>query len=98
MSRRKVDRSKVIEAVESGRLSREVMEEYGLGNSENHNHSGRKGGQGQFTSPPLGDVKVGKRGSLVLPRSLVEALGYDDQATFVARKTKVGFLLKPSSE
>jgi hypothetical protein len=91
--RRKVDASKVLEAVESGRLSRDVLDGYGLDKQSprNNQHSVNK----NDITGPLGDVTVSKRGSLVLPKSLVEKLGLRTSDSFIARKTKAGIILKP---
>ena len=100
--RRKVDASKVIEAVESGRMSRDVMDSYGLEKpqSETGRRRGRKrrgeGGPAVVTTVSLGDVTISKRGSLVLPKTMLDELGYGLENVFVARRTKVGILLKPA--
>ena len=99
--RRKIDATKVFEAVESGRLSKDVMDSYGLEKpapSPGRRKGGAKGGEGSATpgaSGILADVTISKRGSLVLPKALVEELGYKLDDTFVARRTKVGIILKP---
>jgi hypothetical protein len=48
------------------------------------------------TTLSVGDVTIGKRGSLVLPKTLLDELGYGLEEVFVARRTKVGILLKPA--
>ncbi|MEW5721631.1 MAG: hypothetical protein AB1896_00885 [Thermodesulfobacteriota bacterium] len=100
--RRKVDASKVIEAVESGRLSKDVMDSFGLEKpSPAYSRRGRRGrrgrgaGTGAVITESLGDITISKRGSLVLPKALVEELGFGLDDVFVARKTKAGLLLKP---
>jgi bifunctional DNA-binding transcriptional regulator/antitoxin component of YhaV-PrlF toxin-antitoxin module len=49
---------------------------------------------------PAGGVKkevtVSKRGSLILPKELIEELGFEVKDLFLARKTKAGILLKPT--
>ena len=52
------------------------------------------GGRGGATSAPSNEVKVGKRGSLIIPKGMVESLGLAIGDTFVARKTKAGISLK----
>ncbi len=99
--RRKIDATKVIEAVESGRLSQSVMDSYGL--EKPTSPSGRRRGGAKRggdsvtvgTSSVLADVTISKRGSLVLPKALVEELGFKFDDAFVARRTKVGIILKP---
>ena len=46
-------------------------------------------------SEVLADLTISKRGSLALPKALVEELGFQVDDTFVVRKTKAGFILKP---
>ena len=94
-TRRKVDASKVVEAVESGRLSKTVMDGYGLGKREaGKSKRERKGRQGvEITT--RGEVTISKHGSLSLSKDLVQELGFKVDDLFVVRKTKAGILLKP---
>ena len=98
--RRKVDSSKVIEAVKAGRLSKNVMNDYGLDkNPEDGKKRGRRRGRGQAVETrDYGDVLVSKRGSLSLPKTLIEELGFKEDDTFVVRRTKAGMILKPVSD
>lgn len=98
--RRKVDASKVIEAVESGRLSRKVMDSYGLEKPAPPGRGSRSGRRGRPVSTGakegnLGEVTINKRGSLVLPKSLVEKLGLLEEDLLMIRRTKSGLLIKP---
>ena len=98
MGRKRIDASKVFEAVESGQLSKEVIDSFGLRKSL-PTPGRRRRGHGNDDKPvvtvTLGEITITKRGSLVLPRELVVRLGYSEDDTFVARKTKAGLLLKP---
>jgi hypothetical protein len=40
------------------------------------------------------EVSVSKRGSLVMPKELIEELGFKEKDLFVTRKTKAGISLK----
>ena len=40
------------------------------------------------------EVSVSKRGSLVIPKELIEELGFKEKDLFVTRKTKAGISLK----
>lgn len=103
--RRKVDASIVIEAVKSGRLSKDTMDSYGLEKPSRKSH-GRGAGtrkarrrRDEVLLDEQGpdwfrDVKVNKRGSLVLPRTLLEEMGFDLEDTFIIRKTKAGISLR----
>ena len=59
--------------------------------------SGRRGrpASAEPKEVSLGEITVNKRGSLVLPRSLVEQLGVGAEDLFMIRRTKSGMLLKP---
>ena len=97
--RRRVDASKVIEAVESGRLSQNVMDSYGLEKPAPPGHKAKTGRRGRpaSTDPKetsYGEVTVNKRGSLVLPKSVVDQLELGEDDLFVVRRTKSGLLLK----
>ena len=100
--RRRVDASKLIEAVESGRLKKDIMDLYGVeAPSKKSKVSGlrrRRGRQSDGTLDvgffPNVELRITKRGSLVLPRSLIEELGYEQGDEFIARKTKVGISLR----
>ena len=99
--RRKVDASRVIEAVESGRLSKDVMDGFGVEKPSNIRGRRRRRRLGPTEADAghvLADVTISKRGSLVLPKELVEELGFGLNDTFIARKTKAGILLKPIGE
>jgi hypothetical protein len=54
--------------------------------------------QSQRDGKPAGGVKkevaVSKRGSLIIPKELVEALGFKVGDLFLARKTRTGISLK----
>ena len=100
--RRKIDSSKLLEAVESGRLKKEIMDGFGLekstpggGDGATPKRRGRKP-KGVVKEPvTLAEVTIGKRGSLVLSKTLIEQLGYNFDDAFLVRKTKAGLILKP---
>ena len=99
MSKRRklVDASKVIEAVESGRLSKDVMDTYGL--AKKMNEVGTRRRRRRDGDKPddrkYGEITISKRGSLVLPAEMVEELGCKPDDAFIVRKTKSGMVLKP---
>jgi hypothetical protein len=51
-------------------------------------------GRGGGKSAPTNEVKVGKRGSLIIPKGMVESLGLGIGDTFIVKKTKAGLSLK----
>ena len=52
------------------------------------------GGRGGAKSKPTNEVKIGKRGSLIIPKGMVESLGLGIGDKFTVRKTKAGISLK----
>lgn len=98
--RRMVDASKVIEAVKSGRLSKDTLDSYGLNSKppDASKSTGRRGRKRAAEIPASDyeyrDIQVNKRGSLVLPKALLDALDVDPDGAFAARKTKSGIVLR----
>ena len=97
--RRRVDASKLIEAVKSGRLKKNIMDSYGV-EVPQRKPAGKAGRRRTGEDPAdVGlifnvELRINKRGSLVLPRGLIEELGYEEGDEFLARKTKVGISLR----
>jgi hypothetical protein len=53
-----------------------------------------KGGRGAGKADKTKQVSVGKRGSIIISKELVESLGIGTEDKFTTRKTKVGIALK----
>jgi hypothetical protein len=53
-----------------------------------------KGGRGDRKADKAKEVGVGKRGSIILSKELVESLGFGAKDKFTVRKTKAGVALK----
>ena len=53
-----------------------------------------KSGRGAAKPTISNEVNVGKRGSIIIPKGLVEELGYVENDRFLVRKTKSGISLK----
>ena len=56
--------------------------------------AGIKSGRGKTNPSTPNEVNVGKRGSLIIPKNLVDALGFVENDKFLVRKTKSGISLK----
>jgi len=56
--------------------------------------TGIKGGRGGGKAQKAKTVNVGKRGSIVISRELVEGLGLGKDERFTLRKTRAGIALK----
>jgi hypothetical protein len=52
------------------------------------------GGRGGKKTAAPKTVKVGKRGSIIIPAEMVSDLGLGSEGAFTVRKTKVGLALK----
>ena len=52
------------------------------------------GGRGGAISEPANVVKVGKRGSVIIPKEMAEGLGIGVGDKYTVRKTKAGIALK----
>ena len=106
--KRKVDLVSLINAVESGRSSKEIMSEFGLKTlaqlkalyvdalAEKGEIKGIVTSRRKTAEPSRKTriLKVNQRGSLVIPQDMIEEMGYDIGHTFSVRKTLAGVSLK----
>ncbi|MBW2061360.1 MAG: hypothetical protein JRI95_07315 [Deltaproteobacteria bacterium] len=104
--RRIVDSSKLIEAVETGQLDKKIISKFGLKTSRrprshSKNDLTKKGkARGGYTrrkktaSEISETIKINKRNSLIVPREIVQGLGYVEGDVFYVRKTKSGIHFK----
>ena len=56
--------------------------------------AGIKSGRGKAKPTTSNEVKVGKRGSLIISKNLIAELGFVENDKFLVRKTKSGISLK----
>jgi hypothetical protein len=104
--KKKVNPEKLIEAVQSELPSTEIMDQFRIKTSAQLKSlyldalvmkglvkeiSGR-GSRG--TANPDKQIQVNKRGSLIIPRELVEEMGFKIDDTFSVKKSKSGMSLK----
>ena len=105
--KKKIDGGKLIKAVQQGRPSTEIMAEFGFKNSAQLkayyvDALMEKGDVPELVTARSGkkdekkskSVKVTKRGSISIPKELVEAMGFKEGDAFIVRKTKAGVSLK----
>ena len=104
--RKKIDGVSLIKMIEAGVPRPEIMKKFKLKTSSQLTiayansliEAGRiseiVGGRGGAKSAPTNEVKVGKRGSLIIPKGMVESLGLGIGDTFLVKKTKTGIALK----
>jgi AbrB family looped-hinge helix DNA binding protein len=104
--KKKVDSAKLVEAIESGKRQSEVMKEFNFKSATQLKSyylnalidTGKapeiKVGRASSKAAPAKDVAVNKRGSVVIPKALVDEMGFAAGDKFVVRKTKAGISLK----
>jgi AbrB family looped-hinge helix DNA binding protein len=96
--RRIVDSAKLLKAVKEGKLDKEVINKFGLNTPSRSAEKEPRKYKGDKPDMILaGNVKINKSKSLVLPKEMVEALGFAKGDQFVVRRTKAGIHLRPSS-
>lgn len=106
-----VDAAKLVAEVESQKPSKEIMAEFGIKTLiqlkalyvDALAELGRTptiiSSRGAGSSAPVNskELRVNKRGSLVVPRELVDEMGFEVGQTFQVRKTAAGVSLKKMS-
>lgn len=105
-AKKKVDYTKLLKMVESGKRQSEIMKAFKFNTAtqfKNHYLSSLmeagkapeiKTGRASSKSKPAKEVCVSKRGSVVVSRGLVAEMGYAEGDKFNVRKTKSGISLK----
>jgi hypothetical protein len=103
--KKQVNADKLIEAVESGLPSTKIMDKFGIKTSaqlkalyldalvEKGKAPGIKTRAGRAPKKSK-EIFVNKRGSLIVPRELVEEMGFKEEDEFSITKTKSGISLK----
>ena len=104
--RKTVDAAKLIKLIEDETPQAEIMKKMGFKTSTQVKTAymnaliaeGKavaiKGGRGAGKAEKAKTVMVGKRGSIVISKELVESLGIGADEKFTVRKTKAGIALK----
>ena len=107
-AKKKIDGAKLIKMIESGKLQSEILKEFKLSTSaqlKTHYvdalmNAGKapqiQSGRGKSTGAPSKETMVSKRGSIVIPKALIEEMGFKEGDKFTVRKTKSGISLKQS--
>jgi hypothetical protein len=104
--RKAVDTAKLVEMVKEGSTQAEIMKKMGFKTSTQLKTAymsaliaeGKvpaiKGGRGAGKADKTRYVGVGKRGSIILSKDLVDSLGIGGKDKFTVRKTRAGIALK----
>jgi AbrB family looped-hinge helix DNA binding protein len=105
--KKKIDYDKLLEAIRSGQPSTEIMKKFDIKTSaqlkshymdamvqkgEIPGISRKRGGAEKSDGDK--NVKVSKRGSIAIPKEVVENYGFNEGDQFVVRKTKSGISLR----
>lgn len=105
-AKKKIDGAKLIKMVESGNHQKEIMKAFKLNTAAQLKahyldalmKAGKapeiKSGRGKAKANPSKEVMVSKRGSVVIPKALVDEMGFAQGEAFAVRKTKAGISLK----
>ena len=105
-AKKKVDGKKLIKMVESGKLQSEIMQDFKFNTAAQFKahyldalmEAGKapeiKSGRGKAKAAVSKEVFVSKRGSVVIPKAMVDTMGFAEGATFTVRKTKTGISLR----
>ena len=105
-AKKKIDGAKLIKMVESGKHQREIMKELKFNTTAQFKshyldalmNTGKApeimAGRGKTKANPAKEVLVSKRGSVVIPKAMVDGMGFSEGNKFAVRKTKSGISLK----
>ena len=105
-AKKKVDGKKLIKMVESGKLQSQIMKDFKFNTTAQLKahyldalmQAGKapeiQSGRGKAKAAPSKDVFVSKRGSVVIPKAMIETMGFGEGAKFTVRKTKSGISLR----
>ena len=105
-AKKKIDGAKLIKMVQSGKHQSEILKEFKLSTSAQLKahyldalvKSGKapeiKSGRSQAKANPSKEALVSKRGSVVIPKAMIAAMGFKEGDKFIIRKTKSGISMK----
>lgn len=109
-AKKKVNQEKLIKMVESGKSQQEIMKEFDFNTSAQFKthlldawtKAGKvpevKSGNSGKKANPSKEVLVSKRGSVVIPKAMLEGMGFAQGTRFIVRKTKSGISLKQAEK
>ena len=105
-AKKKIDGAKLINMVKSGKVQQEIMKAFKFNTAAQFKahyldalmKAGEapeiKSGRGKAKKTPTKEVLVSKRGSVVIPKSMIDEMGFAQCSKFTVRKTKSGISLK----
>ncbi len=105
--KKKIDAKKLIEMIKNGTEQKEILKKFGFKNStqlkvaytnalmeEGKAPEIKTGAKAKSADKGKNEIRVNKRGSLIVPGPLVQAMGFKQGDAFQIRKTKAGISLK----
>ena len=103
--RKKYDSENLVKAFEDGKTIKDIMGEFGFSspNQTKTAYLSALQATGKIpkimmkqkkTTAPAKEISINKRGSLTIPKALIETLGFQEGNAFSIRKTKAGISLK----
>jgi hypothetical protein len=104
--RKKVDSKDLIKMVEAGEIQTDIMKKFGYKTSTQLKtaymnaliEAGKvtpiTGGRGAGKAEKVKLIGVGKRGSIIISKEMVDGLGIGADSKYSVRKTKAGIALK----
>lgn len=105
-AKKKIDGAKLIKMVESGKLQRDIMKTFKFNTTAQLKahyldalmKAGKApeiiSGRGKAKASSSKEVMVSKRGSVVVPKAMIDEMGFAQGNKFTVRKTKSGISLK----
>ena len=105
-AKKKIDYKKLLKAVESGKPQSEIIKEFKFNTStqlKNHYldalmETGKAPAintrRSKSQASPSKEVSVRKSGSVIIPKLLIDEMGFSKGDKFAVRKTKAGISLK----
>lgn len=105
-AKKKIDGAKLIKMVASGKHQQEIMKEFKFNTAAQFKthyldalmKAGKapeiKSGRKKTKANTAKEVLVSKRGSVVIPKSMIDEMGFAKGSKFTVRKTKSGISLK----
>jgi hypothetical protein len=107
--KKKIDEEALLKMVQDEVPQKEIMERFGFKTSTQLKvaytnalmSAGKvpeiKSGRGRGGKPPKTTIVVNKRGSLIIPKSLVTHYGLREGQSFEVEKSKTGLAVKPAA-
>ena len=105
-AKKKINGAKLIKMAESGMHQKEIMKSFKFNTTaqlKSHlldalTQAGKapkiESGRGKAKANPVKEVLVSKRGSVVIPKTMIDEMGFPEGNKFTVRRTKSGISLK----